>query len=197
MLFWLQIYMQRLIGKVLDEEELLEQLEKEEEQAHMGGSGGARIGGVLTKKDSNYSDMGDDVIEDFMVEASKNMSINATSSSVKYTNISTLTSATAAAVVADDMVVPNSKPSAGEVDDKVFPSKALRKVSYGDVNRVSLKSNGSGASSGGSDNESADRATNATSNYSTVSAFGTMGTLNGKAELSDSLKYDLQVRKVA
>jgi hypothetical protein len=188
--------MQRLIGKVLDEEELLEQLEKEEEQAHMGGSGAARVGtggtGLLMKKDSNLSDdVGDDDIEDFMLEASKNMNMNITNSSVKYTQVSTLTSATAAV----EEEVPNTKLPASEVDDKAFPTKSLRKVSYGDVNRVSLKSASSDPSSGGSDNETAERASNATSNYSTVSAFGTMGTLNGKAELSDSLKYDLQVIK--
>jgi hypothetical protein len=160
-----------------------------------GGAGAARVGGTLAKKDSDYGDMGVDVMEDFMLEASKNMSINATNSSVKYTNLSTLTDGTATAVIDVDVAVADSKPSASEVGDtRTFPTKALRTVSYGDVNRVSFKSSGSGASSGGSEGESAERAANATSTYSTVSAFGTMGTLNGKAELSDSLKYDLQVR---
>jgi hypothetical protein len=35
----IQIYMQRLIGKVLDEEELLEQIEREEDLATLGSAG--------------------------------------------------------------------------------------------------------------------------------------------------------------
>jgi hypothetical protein len=34
-----QVYMQRLIGKVLDEEELLEQIEREEDLATLGSAG--------------------------------------------------------------------------------------------------------------------------------------------------------------
>jgi hypothetical protein len=34
-----QVYMQRLIGKVLDEEELLEQIEREEDMATLGSAG--------------------------------------------------------------------------------------------------------------------------------------------------------------
>jgi len=56
-----QLYMQRLIGKVLDEEELLEQIEKEEELAQLNksvnNSSGYTFGGNKGDKNPNRYDI--------------------------------------------------------------------------------------------------------------------------------------------
>jgi hypothetical protein len=179
--------MQRLIGKVLDEEELLEQLEREEEMAQSGaklkthsssayfgtGSGGgggpARPTKVLVKKESAMSDLGEEVIEDFMLEASRNMSMNSMAVTPKSAESAALPAGSAA-----------TSPTASDA------AKGTRKVSYGDVTKVSFDPSPATNTSGGSDSEGV----SARSNASNQSSFGTMG--GNRGGITESLRYDLQ-----
>lgn len=132
-----QTYMQRLIGKVLDEEELLEQLEREEDmqdgfnapsQANQVGFNNAS---ALKKVDSDMSDLGG-AVEDFNLEL--NTSHNATLKGSKKDDVNTLSTLTAA--------------SAG-VNKTSSPPKVNRKVSYGDVNTITIPTAASDASIAG------------------------------------------------
>lgn len=190
--------MQRLLGKVLDEEELLEEMEKEDELAAAGnthgltsqalaGQPGHRAG--LAKKDSLLSeDMGELVEEDFSMEAGKNAAFNA----------SMLGFGGAENGGGGELppVPPDKTPS---------PRGGGRKVSYGNVTvaqlpPVSTTTTATSAAaavptspprsasspSSGSDGEGM----SSRSNASSAPLFGSLG--GHSRGMSESLRYDLQ-----